>query len=334
MGSRKRQVKRSSIHRSLVHHSHSGRLVHHKHTHYPTLVFLMLLCGVLLAGMTSVVRAADIQVRATVLGDPPPYAAVITKPTDGQRFSSIPIDIEGTCPPDSIVKIFRNDVFSGSAVCSASNTFALQSDLFVGKNTLKARVFNFADVEGPASDPVVVYYDKPAETPPTSTGLSQLFLVSEALYRAFFVGQEISWPVEIGGGLQPYAVSVDWGDGESDVLTLTKAGEFKITHTYAELGEYKGSYRVVIKASDSQGAKAYLEVVIIVSDIRQATSTTTVTSEDMDSLTFWGNLYRQILFMWPIYITSLLMVSSFWLGQRQGYNNLWNRLFNKTRRPH
>ena len=73
----------------------------------------MLVCGVLLAGMTAVTRAATLNVRATVLGDPPPYAAVITKPTEDQHFTEIPIDVEGTCPPDSIVKIYRNDVFSG-----------------------------------------------------------------------------------------------------------------------------------------------------------------------------------------------------------------------------
>lgn len=324
---RKKQLKRAAIHRSLVHHSYSGKLVHHSHTHYPTIVFMMLLCGVLLLAMTTATKAAELRVTATVLGDPPPFAAVITEPRDGQRFSAIPIDIEGTCPPDSIVKIYRNDVFGGSVLCSAGQTFALKSDLFINKNTLIARVFNLAGLEGPVSKPVVVYYDKSA-----GPGITQLFLDSETLYRSFFTHEKISWPVEIGGGKAPYAVSVDWGDGTSDVISLQKAGKFTISHIYTEPGGYKGSYKISIKASDSQDGTAYLEVVVIVNDIKTATAAPTG-RDDSDSLAFWQNLYKRILLMWPFYITAVLMLVSFWLGERQMLNNIFSR-GPKSRRAH
>jgi hypothetical protein len=336
MPKRAKKVKRSSVHRSLVHHSHSGRLVHRRHTHYPIVIFLMLLTGVLLFAMTAVTRAADIQVRATVLGQPPPYAAAITKPVNGQRFSSIPIDVEGTCPPSSVVKIYRNDVFSGSALCSATNDFALQIDLFEGKNTLVARVFNYAEVEGPESDPVEVYYDKPVQAPPkpvpgSKTPIAQLFLDTGTLYRGFLVGEEITWPAEIGGGVPPYALSVDWGDGSSDVISLSKAGKFDLKHTYATTGGYKGSYIVILKASDSQGGKAYLQFVIVVNDKKNATSTFT-TGDDEDLLGFWQNLYNKFLLMWPLYLVALLMLFSFWLGERREFNLLTRN--RRTRRAH
>ena len=292
----------------------------------------MLLCGVLLLGMTTITRAATLNVRATVLGNPPAYAAQITKPKNNQRFSKIPIAIEGTCPPVSIVKIYRNDHFSGSVLCSASNTFSLSSDLFEGKNTLISRVFNYADVEGPVSEAVVAYYDKPVEKPPI--GVAQLFLDSDTRYRAYFTNQKIDWPLEIGGGKAPYALSIDWGDGKDDVISLAKAGNFTVSHIYTKPGTNKGSYTITVKASDSQGGKAYLEIVIIVSDIKTAASTTSAGSGDIDTLSFWENLYKQILIMWPFYITAALMLTSFWLGERQGYNNLWNRFFGKSRRAH
>ena len=321
MAKRSRQIKRSKVHRSLVHHSHSWRLVHHKHTHYPALAFLMLLTGVLLVAMTAVTRAADIQVTATVLGEPPPYAAVITKPKNGDRFSKIPIDVKGTCPPNSIVRIYRNNVFSGSVLCSASNTFALKSDLFLGKNTLIARVFNYAEVEGPVSQPVVVYYEKPSGKPPKVV-TNQLFLDSDTIFRGYFINQKIDWPVEIGGGVPPYAVSIDWGDGDNDVISLKKAGRFNITHSYSEPGGYKGSYQLIIKASDGEGAKAYLELVVIVNDIKNTVTATTIGPDDSELLSFWKNLYRQILLMWPFYLLALLLLFSFWLGERREYNLL------------
>ena len=334
----RKQVRRSKVHRSLLHHSHSWRLVHHKHTHYPTMFFLMLVCGVLLAGMTTVTRAATLNVRATVLGDPPAYAADITKPKNNQRFTEIPIAVEGTCPPDSIVKIYRNDVFSGSAICSGSNTFSLMSDLFEGKNKLIARVFNLAEVEGPVSDEVVVYYDKPADEPPISTGdgelVKQLFIDSELLYRGYFVGQEIVVPVEIGGDQPAYGFNVDWGDGTNDVSSINEPKTFDTKHTYSKPGnEENSSYTIVHKASDTQGGKAYHEIVIIVSDYK-STVTTTTTDTDADALSFWENLYKQVLVMWPVYITTSLMLGSFWLGQWQGYNSLWHRLFRGPRRLH
>lgn len=281
-------------------------------------------------------RAATLQVRATVLGDPPPYAAVITKPKNGQHFKEIPVDVEGTCPPDSIVKIYSNEVFKGSAICSAMNEFSMQIDLFEGKNTLIAKIFNYAWVEGPESDKVVAFYDKPKSTPPISPSpsgkpVSQLFLDSDTLYSGFFIGEKIDWPAEIGGGVAPYAVSVDWGDGTSDVISLKKAGKFNISHIYKKAGDYRGSYTITLKASDSQGSKAFLQIVVIVNDFNTV-GTTTGTGGDMDSLNFWQNLYNQILLLWPFYTVALLMLISFWLGERREINLLPQR--RRGRRAH
>jgi len=60
-----------------------------------------------------------------------------------------PGHVKGICPARFMVKIYRNDVFSGGILCAMDNTFQLQTDLFVGSNILKARVFNAVGDEGP-----------------------------------------------------------------------------------------------------------------------------------------------------------------------------------------
>ena len=331
MAGRKKHIKRSRVHKSLLHNSHSGRFIHHKHTHYPTVVFFLLLCGVFLAGSTAITRAATLQVKATVLGVPPPYAAQITSPADGARFKEIPVEIQGTCPSDSIVRIYRNGLFSGSAICAVDNTFSLMSDLFEGKNTLVPKVFNYANVEGPEGDPIDVYYDKPvsappftpetpASTPDTPGGsITQLFLDSDTKFRTFHTNQAIRWPAEIGGGLAPYAVSIHWGDESSDILSLKKAGKFNIVHVYSEPGEYRGTYKVILRASDSQGAKAYLQLVLVVNDIKAAAQTS-FGLDGEGTFSYLSGIYNKILLMWPFYAVAVLMAASFWLGERREIN--------------
>ena len=321
----RRKIAKRPKRRLLIHHKHTGKLVHRRHTSYALLSFIMLLVGIFLASITWSVRADNISVSATVLGEPPPEAAIITKPVNDQHFSAIPIDVEGTCPVGNYqIKIYRNNVFSGATLCSAEGTFSLKIDLFEGKNELVARIFNGANVEGPTSPTVTVFYDPPAPATPQPTPTpgapktTQLLLKSDNLYYGYLIGERVIWPIEINGGTAPYALSVDWGDGNSDVISRSAAGYLELSHIYKQQGSYRGSFIIIIKASDSAGQNAYLQLVTIVNDPNLIAPTTN--KSDLDAVNALNKLFKYLLLSWPVYLLAIVMIISFWLGERREFS--------------
>ena len=300
---------------------------------YPAILFMLLCAGVILALWTFRAVADDIHVTAKVPANPVTGPAVITNPVNGQHFSSIPITISGTCPSDGsggYVKIYRNDVFSGVSICDNSNNFSISSDLFPGANTITAQIYNITDDPGPPSTPVTTYYDVPQPlTPPNtttpSTKIPALTISSDFKYIGYYVGQTTQWKLNIDGGLSPYAVNVDWGDGKSSVISRKDAGVFSVTHVYKAPGKLKNrSYNINISASDLQGNQASLQLFVIVNDrsvgpvaASIAGSTCSTSGISYSSLTCFIQTRNLLKFLWPAYAIVLLMVISYRLGERE-----------------
>lgn len=292
------------------HHAHTGRLLGHRDTSYAMLTFLVLGIGVLLASATWSARAAtdgggSYGVTAVVPGARPTKPATITSPANGQTFSTNPVTVEGTCPSGSLVKVFTNGILVGSILCQ-NGKFSIPVDLVIGQNALTALAFNTLDQAGPASPTVNVTLNQPPGAPGFST---ELLLQSESYYRGSEPGQEVVWPIEIIGGQAPYAVSIDWGDGSSDVVTRLAPGPFTMSHTYKKVGGYLGSYPLIIRASDAAGHTAYLQLTTIVNQSTGGKSSGT-TQTPTSSVT-------KIIMIWPLWIVLLLMIISFWLGERR-----------------
>lgn len=335
----------------VAQHQHTGHILPKHHTSYALLTFLLLLFGVFLVAITTATRAADISVTAAYLGQPPSEPAVITSPSDGSTFETIPQTFSGTCPAGEFVKLYRNDVFTGSQMCDVDGNFSITTDLFEGENEMRARIFNGADVEGPESPTISVTYNPPEPPPPpedgedpddggggssdgsgggTSSGgetaVKQLALLSDLSFHGYRPNELVRWPIEIVGGKAPYALIVNWGDGETDLISRAQSGSFYIEHRYSKPGEYKGSYKITVKASDNSGQEAYLQLVAIVNDpskARDGAATTTGmggtgSGDEQNAL---RRLIRtigvQLRIGWPLYIVLVLMVSSFWLGERR-----------------
>ncbi|HSX36826.1 MAG TPA: hypothetical protein VLG13_01765 [Patescibacteria group bacterium] len=310
-------------------HRHSFKLLPHKHTSYPLLALLMLMAGIVLSGSTFNASAIDYTVNGRVPAPPITEAAVILSPTNGQTFQYIPIMVSGTCPADSYIKLYRNDFFSGSVLCSSSLTFQIQTDLFLGANRLVAHVFNKTDDEGPPSNAVTVFYVPPSPPAPISNpgpGSSsppQLILSSDYLYKGYVPGQTIDWLLGVNGGSAPYAVSVDWGDGKSTLVSRSQAGTFPLNHAYAKPGPHQNSYKITIKASDASGQSAFLQLFTVVGG--GGSHGLPVIGGLSKPLSPFGNFLRLI---WPAYLLMLLVLLSFWLGERREYELLkpWLKL--------
>jgi hypothetical protein len=257
-----------------------------------------------------------------VPGPRPTQPAIITKPTTGQSFETNPVDVEGTCGAGNLIKVFKNGILAGSVICQSNGRFSLKIDLVVGKNDLTALPYNTLDQEGPAGNTVTVTLN----VPPGGFGFStELILQSVNYYRGIKPGEEVTWPIEIVGGQAPYAVSIDWGDGTTDLLTRLAPGPFTVKHVYKYPSKgYMGAYPLIIRATDSAGHSAYLQLTTIVND--PAGKNGAGGSGDGSGSGDGDGTLNKLLVIWPLWIVLLLMVISFWLGERREKHIMEKRL--------
>jgi hypothetical protein len=231
----------------------------------------------------------------------PTSAPTIGTPSNGQSFGKMPITVNGLCKTDLLVKVFANNIFVGSAICT-SGSYTMQVTLLDGRNDLVARQFDALDQPSPDSNIVTVTY---TNSQFENTGIPLLSLTSPYARKGANPGVEIIWPIVINGGTGPYAISVDWGDGKGqDLMSQPFAGTFNIKHTY----QSAGIYTVIIKATDKNGLTAYLQLVGQANG--QASGSTSSSSGNNGVIVILKVLWIPAALMIP------LIILSFWLGRR------------------
>jgi hypothetical protein len=288
---------------------------------WPAVIFILLCIGVLLLGWTFKTAAEDINVTAKVSAAPLAGPAIITNPSNGQHFSSIPITVSGTCPDGSYVTVTKNGVFGGSVVCN-SQTFELRMDLFPGANELIAQDYNITDDPGPTSTPITVYYDvPPVPTPkkgqPNPAAYPPFVLQTNFKLTGFEVGQTATWKLQVSGGVPPYLFKVDWGDGSFSNVNHSDAGEFEISHVYSKVGKNGGYYTIKISATDSAGQKAFLEFFLLIKAKQGAPATGTIVNKKPNNPFSGVSSETLLLLAWPAYGIVVLMAISYWLGEHE-----------------
>jgi hypothetical protein len=283
-----------------------------------------ILCLSLLALTTGTSRAADsfpdqqasgsTGLQGTITATPPTRAATISVPGNGAVFTQVPITIGGLCPNDVIVKVFSNNVFIGSTLC-IRGSYTLQADLFSGQNELVARVYDSLDQAGPDSNTVTVTFN---DAQFAAFG-NRVTLTSIYARRGSPPGQVLTWPVVLDGGVGPYAISVDWGDGSAtDLFSQSAPGTINLKHTYKNAG----IYRVIIKATDKNGTTAFLQ---LVGQATGATQTDSKKDADQNAM-----LLKRELLWWPALAMFPLVGMAYWVGRRSELFTLRKQL-EKTR---
>jgi len=299
----------------LCEHKHSGKIRPHEHTSYLSLVIVLLIVGISLSAFTVYAatpyagpESGSIGLTGIMPAEAPIVAATITSPTNLEHFSKTPVTINGTCPDSSLVELFKNDIFAGSAACTVADTYSLDVDLLIGENTLMAKVFDALNQEGPDSSAITVYYDAlPAQTSALSLqnfSNAQLLLNTNAVFRGTFPDKEMNVPIDILGGTPPFAVNIQWGDSTNKVVSRNDNISFDAAHTYTRAG----TYQISIQASDSSGNIAFLTVASIVNGQSGAVTTSTTTSE---------SIQNKLLVLWPLYVSAVAVVVSFFIGERR-----------------
>lgn len=247
---------------------------------------------------------------------PPADAPTISLPANGTVFEAIPITVAGLCTDQLLIRVFRNGVFSGSAICDGGS-YTLQIDLFPGANELIARQYDDLDQSSPESNKVNVTYpiDIPVVPGSPDEVTQRITLTSTFARRGTDPGTELVWPVTISGGRGPYAVNIDWGDGKEELLTQSAPGTFDMKHIY----ERPGVYRIIVRATDADGESAFLQLVGV------ANGEISTAGEELAG----GPTVTKTKILWqPALITIPLLITSFWLGKRYQLKRVRYRIKN------
>lgn len=264
---------------------------------------VMLLCAVFATPVFAAQEQGSVGMEGRISAPPPTQAATISIPRSGQSFSTLPVTVSGICPKDTLVKLFKNNVFAGSAQCN-NGSYSLIIDLFDGQNDLIARVYDALDQAGPDSNTVTVSYVT------DQVGFKdRVSLTSPIAKKGANPGQLLTWPITLSDGEGPYAISVDWGDGKTpDLISRQFPGDFNIQHTY----DKPGVYNILIKATDKNGGVAYLQLVGVANgSLSQDTGTGSTNNSNSNSASGGTKILWQ-----PAALLIPFIISTFWLGKK------------------
>ncbi len=282
---------------------------------------ILLLLSILVLSASSVRAATEsgsVGLEGRISAPPPTTPATISFPRDGAVITDQPVTVTGICPTGLLVKLFKNNVFSGSVQCT-NGSFSVQIDLFSGINEIVARVYDDLDQAGPDSN--IVRVTLPGVTSNIGAKIS---LTSSFAKRGANPGQNLTWPITLTGGNGPYAISVDWGDGKTpNIISQTFPGTFNIEHKY----DNPGVYNIVIRATDKDGNVAFLQLVGV-GNGPLSQSTGTGGTQNGGSGAGQDNGGKQpVKILWqPAAISIPLIFSTFYLGRKYELFTLRKRL--------
>jgi hypothetical protein len=252
----------------------------------------------------------SVGLQGTISEAAPTQAATISTPINGTNLTTSPVTVAGLCPKNLLVKVFSNNVFVGSTLCT-TGSYTIQVDLFEGENELVTRVYDALDQPGPDSNTVTINY--------TNIQIIQygtvVSLTSNYAERGANPGTVLEWPIILSGGTGPYALSVNWGDGSpSDLLSVSFAGNVTISHDF----KTAGVYNTIIQATDTKGTEAYLQVVAVADGA--------ILSNNSGSKTNSAPVTDTKVLWWPAAAMVPLIAATFWVGRRHELYTLRKQL--------
>ena len=247
--------------------------------------------------------STSLGLTGTITAAPPTKGATITFPNNNQTFTTLPVIVTGICPDGLLVKLFKNNVFSGAVDCT-KGSYSIKIDLFSGQNDLIARVYDTLDQPGPDSNSVRVNF-----TDNKQGASARVSVTSNYAKRGAFPKETLTWPIIISGGSAPYAVSVDWGDGKaSDISSQPFPGGFDIKHVY----DAAGVYNIIVKVVDRDGVAAFLQLVGIGNGPLSQTTTTGGNTPGSQPV----SVVKTKIVWQPAMVIIPFIFSTFWLGKK------------------
>ncbi len=146
-------------------------------------------------------------------------------------------------------------------------------------------------------------YDLPKANATTNTA-TPLISVG-CIHRNYSVGDTIQLPFSVSGGSAPYALLVEWGDGKTDLISISDSSIQKVRHAY----ETPGFKEITLHTTDSKGVKSQIQTVVVINGTPVGAAPLSPTDSFFRSFnTFWVQASV------PLYIAALTLVLGFWIG--------------------
>lgn len=238
---------------NLHHRKHTGKLLHHRHTHYPALLAMLAIAVILIFFTGRIAQADDLLLTATVPAPIPAGAPTFTSPSDNTVTTTPSVQFEGTCPvitPAIVVVLYEGTTQLGSGICSADGTFQITASLTPGLHSLVATVVTITNGVGESSPPFhITYRPTSASTGSGTDTVAPLDIISEKPFLTFSRQLPAEWSGRFAGGVPPYAITIDWGDGTIEHRSVHGNDLQTFTHRYSRLQ----TYTVSITLSDQSG---------------------------------------------------------------------------------
>lgn len=152
---------------------------------------------------------------------------------------------------------------------------------------------------------------------PPQLGIPEPFRITTSYsYTIENVGQQVSYTIHVSGGRAPYAFTVDWGDGKTSTIIQQTSNDFTISHAYGWVNATLASKIVKVQAIDASGQSSTLQLDSLIRNPAFHSVIANVTK----SSGLWGlfgDLRPWLWVIWPGYFIVMLLVFSFWLGERE-----------------
>jgi hypothetical protein len=337
---------------SVAPHSHTGKRLHSRHSSHGFLLVALLLTGVLLFANLGTLKAYGLNtssgthISVNVAGDPPTEGAQILFPVTNHLTKISLLQVTGTCPTDTLVAIYNNATFAGSATCSSTGEFAITIQLFEGINTIQAQNYDGLNQPGPTTPQVSITYEPEtaaSDTPvePVVTTPEQLTPIQDVPATPITVPQpseqacfDLPNDTAVSSAETPtisvnciyrnifagdtFSLDVSVQGGTSPYALLVDWGDNSTdlvsisdnsVHRLQHVYQTSGFHKVVLGTTDSKGVKSQIQTVV---SINGAPSTGAPTNP-VDDIT------KNIAAAWlqapvPLYIAALMLVLGFWVG--------------------
>ncbi len=264
------------------------------------------------ASTASVVPAVGIQVMQ--VDNNVPY-----NPDNEELTTQRPV-FSGIAPPYSDITV---TVHSDPVICKTKANAVgfwrcvLPSILPIGQHSVEVSALT---TEGKTIKSTKFHIRSIAQIPSSNqTGAAQggQFTIStQYQYATHLVGQQTSVNLSIAGGVSPYAITIDWGDGTVETVLRASTSNSELSHTYKWINAMDGSYAIKIQGTDSAGSISATQLIAVLRNpaYHNVASTAAHASGLLGLLTV---MHAWLWLLWPGYAVVILMLVSFWLGERQ-----------------
>jgi hypothetical protein len=241
--------------------------------------------------------------------------------------------LTGTAPPYSyVVVIIHSDFYTCSTYANSQGYWScsVPSDLPSAIHTVNvsAKTPQGSDLTYPSFTIKVI-----SANPPKVSAPSPFRITSSYSYSVETVGQQVSYNIHMTGGNPPYAYTVLWGDGKNSTIIRQNNDDFTINHTYGWINASLASKTIKVQAIDASGQSSTLQ---LSAEIRNPAFHSTVANITKSS-GLWGLFSHArpwLWLLWPGYIIVILLVFSFWLGEREQLTNVIGKKTGKLKHHH